>query len=223
MAKPMRTRTQTIDGPEASLLAMARTGNQLAVDQLVRMYWPQAYRVAVRILRSHEDAEDAAQDALMAAITHLSSFREDASFRTWLHRIVVNHSLMELRRKHSTALGSPCELFADAPPSYLKGPRTPEELLLEAECRTVIDEGLSRVPAFYSAAVRLADREGKSTSEIADSMGISKGAVKTRLHRGRAHLRREVLRRLCLKSAVRPAFGKALQRGRANAESLAAA
>jgi RNA polymerase sigma-70 factor (ECF subfamily) len=223
MSYPTRSQTQTTGCPEASLVALARAGNELAVDQLVRMYWAEAYRVAVRILHSHEDAEEIAQEALWAAITHLSSFREDASFRTWLHRIVVNHSLMELRRKHSRPLGSPCQLLADAPPSYLKGPRTPEELLLEAECRAVIEEGLSRVPAFYSVALRLADREGRSTNEIADSMGISKGAVKTRLHRGRAHLRREVLRRLRVKRAVRPDLEKGLHSYGSQAKSIAAA
>jgi RNA polymerase sigma-70 factor (ECF subfamily) len=221
MANPTRTHTQTNDRPEAPLIAMARAGNELAVDQLVRMYWPEAYRLAMRILRCHEDAEEIAQDALWAAITHLSSFREDASFRTWLHRIVVNHSLMELRRKQSRALGSACQLSADPQPACIKGPRTPEELLLEAECQTVIEEGLARLPAHYSVALRLADREGRTNNEIADWIGISKGAVKTRLHRGRAQLRREVLRRLCVKSAVTPASRTAPYR--AEPETMAAA
>jgi RNA polymerase sigma-70 factor (ECF subfamily) len=185
--------TQPTGLPEASLIAMARAGDAHAIDQLVRDHWPEAYRVALRILRSHEDAEDIAQDALWTAIKHLSSFREDASFRTWLHRIAVNHSIMALRRKHSSALGSVCPLSVDAPPSCIKGPRTPEELLLEAECRTLIKEGLSRVPEFYSVALQMAASEGRSTKEIAACMGISKSAAKTRLHRGRAHLRREVL------------------------------
>ncbi|HET8546616.1 MAG TPA: sigma-70 family RNA polymerase sigma factor [Bryobacteraceae bacterium] len=202
----------TLDSPEASLLVMAKAGSDLAIDQLVSKHWPEAYRVAVRILRSHEDAEEIAQDALWKAITHLSSFREDASFRTWLHRIVVNHSLMELRRKRSRPLDSPRSQSLDAQPSCIGRPRTPEELLLEAECRTVVEDALSRLPAFYSIALRLADREGRSTKEIADCMGLSKGAVKTRLHRGRAHLRREILRRASVRTFPELEANKRAQR-----------
>jgi RNA polymerase sigma-70 factor (ECF subfamily) len=223
MANPMRMQIQTTDSPEAPLIALARAGNELAVDQLVRMYWPNAYRVAMRIVRSHEDAEEIAQDALWGAITHLSSFREDASFRTWLHRIVVNHSLMALRRKSSSALGSACALLPNVPRSYVKGPPTPEELLLEAEYRTVIEEGLSRLPAMYSTALRLAGRDGRSTTEIAEYMGISRGAAKTRLHRGRAHLRQEILRRACVTSSVRSVSRNGVQPYRLDAQAMAAA
>ena len=210
MANATTTQTQTTDGPAASMVAMARAGDEPALDQLVRTYWPEAYRVAVRILRSHEDAEEITQDALWAAITHLSTFREDAAFGTWLHRIVVNHSLMALRRKHSRVLGS-STITIDAIPNCIIDTRTPEELLLKSECRSVIEEGLSRLPDSYSVVLQLFAREGRSTNEIADRMGISIGAVKSRLHRGRAHLRRVIGRRLCV--------NKGLQSYRPEAES----
>ncbi len=102
------TTTQVTHAADAALVAMAKAGDQPAIDQLVGKYWTMAYRVAVRILRSHEDAEEVAQDALWAAVTHLSTFREDACFRSWLHRIAVNHSLMALRRRRSRAADSLC-------------------------------------------------------------------------------------------------------------------
>ena len=196
--------TQPAAPPEPSVVAMARAGDKPAIDELVGTYWSLAYRVAVRILRSHADAEEVAQDAIWAAITHLSAFREDACFTSWLHRIAVNHSLMALRRRHSRALGSPCPLSTDSPPPSLQGPPTPEELLLQTEYRTVVAEGLSRVPRCYSIALQLASQEERSMKEIAKYIGISLTAAKTRVHRGRAHLRREVLHRLGPKSAGMP-------------------
>ena len=72
--------TQVLDAADDALVAMAKAGDRPATDQLVRKYWTMAYRVAVRILRSREDAEEVAQDALWAAVTHLSTYREDACF-----------------------------------------------------------------------------------------------------------------------------------------------
>jgi RNA polymerase sigma-70 factor (ECF subfamily) len=198
------TRTEVFDGADAALVAQARAGDDSAVDQLVGKYWTMAYRIALRILRSHEDAEEVAQDALCAAITHLSTFREDACFRTWLHRIAINHSLMAFRKRRARPTSSLGRLLVEGQLSCSDGPRTPEELLLANECRELVDEGLSRVPGFYAIALRLAAREGKSTDEIADSLGISTAAVKTRLHRGRAYLRREIVSRFRVKNTRKP-------------------
>jgi RNA polymerase sigma-70 factor (ECF subfamily) len=203
--------TQPATPPEASLVGMAKAGDEPAINQLVSKYWSLAYGVAVRIVRSHEDAEEVAQDTLWAAMTHLSTFREDACFRTWLHRIAVNQSLIVLRKKHSRAARSSCSLAVDSPPRGIQGPPTPEELLLETEYRTAVDEGLSRVPRAYSVALRLASSEDRSTKEIAEYMGISISAAKARLNRGRAYLRREVLDQLCVKSAGSAEWMKRVQ------------
>ena len=221
MDNPMTT-TQVTRAADAALVAMAKAGDQPAIDKLVGKYWTMAYRVAVRILRSHEDAEEAAQDALWAAMTHLSTFREDACFSSWLHRIAVNHSLMELRRRRSRASGSLCVLFDDQPGS-IQGSHTPEELLLESEYRAVLEEGLSRVPPSYSIALRLASCEERSMNEIAGDLGISVSAVKARIHRGRAHLRRQVLPRLCVKNAQIPESRRALGSYRRKADWTVAA
>jgi RNA polymerase sigma-70 factor (ECF subfamily) len=193
------------------------------MDRLVGKYWTVAYRVAVRILRSHEDAEEIAQDALWAAMTHLSTFRQDACFLTWLHWIAINHSLMALRRNGARAPASLCALSNDPSPRPMQRSPTPEELLLESEYRTVVENGLSRVPHIYSVPLRLASCEDRSVKEIAQYMGISESAVKARLNRGRAHLRRKVLPLLCANNARTPESKRALQRYHSKAESRAAA
>lgn len=178
---------------DSALVAQAKEGNESATDQLILKYWPHAYRTAARILRCHADAEEAAQDVLYLAIAHLSTFREDASFYTWIHRITVNRSLMVLRRRHSKARAA-TEVPLECVAAFLGGIRTPEQLLIESERRTMVREGLESLPERYSSVLQLSAIEGRSTSEIAASVGVSAGAVKTRLHRGRARLRRAISR-----------------------------
>jgi RNA polymerase sigma-70 factor (ECF subfamily) len=189
MANAKTVQADYHDGP---LLELARSGDELAIEQLARTHWHEAYRAALRIVRSHEDAEEIAQDSLWAAIRHLPTFRKDASFRTWLYRIVVNRSLMALRRKRCRGLDSTMPLTVDSLPGGLKGPRTPEELVLERERLTVVEEALSQLPCCYATVLQLVAREDPSMSDIANRVGISTNAVKARLHRGRQQLRRNV-------------------------------
>ena len=165
---------------DSTLVAQAKAGNAPAIEQLIRKYWPDAYRTAAGILRCHADAEEAAQDVLCSAVSHLATFREDASFRTWIHRIAVNQSLMLLRRKHGRAdCSSPISLEWVEP--LICGARTPEQMLLDAECRTILEEGLERLPECYVAILRLSVFEGRSTSEIAHfaQCGENAGAPRT--------------------------------------------
>lgn len=201
MTNPTTSPAERVDCDDSSLVALARAGNMPAIDRLVHRYRPEAYRAAARVVRCHEDAEEVAQDALWAAINHLSTFRQDASFRTWLHRIVVNRSLMVLRRRQSKGLAEPFPTGCETLPS-INGPRTPEQLLLETERRTAVNEALRRLPDSYSLVLLFAS-EGRSATEIAECVGSSAGAVKARLHRGRARLRREIDHCMRVKGALR--------------------
>jgi RNA polymerase sigma-70 factor (ECF subfamily) len=188
------TNIEKIERQDSTLVALAKAGDAPAIDRLIHKYWPDAYATAVRILCSHADAEEAAQDALRSAMAHLSTFREDASFRSWIHRITVNQSLMLLRRKRGRPdFSSPIPFERVGP--LICGARTPEQVLLDAERRAVLEEGVERLPEPYATVLQLAVFEDRSTREIAASMGISPTAVKMRLHRGRACLQREISRR----------------------------
>jgi RNA polymerase sigma-70 factor (ECF subfamily) len=198
---PTKSQAETLDRHDSTLVALAKVGNTPAVNRLASKYWPEAYRAAARIMRCHEDAEEVAQDALWAAINHLSTFREDASFRTWLHQIVIQRSLMALRRKSAEAVAILGAKSVEALPPSASSRRTPEQLLLEVEDRTVVNEALLRLPDCYSVVLLFA-YEGRSRNEIAAFLGISTVAVKARLHRARMLLRREMRRRLCLDRAL---------------------
>ena len=190
----MTSQAQRAKQEDTSVIALARDGDARAVDQLVRSHWKEAYAVAKRIVPCHEDAEEVAQDSMCAAIRHLHALRNDAAFCGWLHRIVVNHSLMAIRRKDSRVLNSAVAISDGSSAHCSPAPRTPEELLLAAERRRVVEEGLARLHAPYSVVLRLIGADGLSVSEVAESLGISQGAVKIRLHRGRRCLHSEVAR-----------------------------
>ena len=105
----------------------------------------------------------------------------------------------------------------------IQGSRTPEELLLEREHQTLVEQELSRVPPLYCDALRLAFCEDQSMKEIAGHLGISVPAAKMRLRRGRAHLRREVLARLPLKDGLTPESRARLESCRRGTDWTAAA
>ncbi|MDX2152145.1 MAG: sigma-70 family RNA polymerase sigma factor [Bryobacteraceae bacterium] len=194
MTETTLTQEELTNLSQSTLISLAKGGDAAAIEELFRRYWWEAHCVALRIVRSHEDAEDVAQDSLWSALRHLSSFREEASFRSWLHRIVINHSLMLLRRRKAT--GSQEAMPVDEVLDLASAWRTPEELLRDKECHELVTEGMSRLHNRYSTVLHLFAGEGRSIYEIADSEGLSISAVKSRLHRGRALLRRAVGRRL---------------------------
>ncbi len=196
MRRPTTPQRQRANAEDSLLVSLGRAGNPEAIDQLIRRYWRLAYTVARRIVRCHEDAEEVAQDAICAAISHLDKLREDAYFPGWFHRIIVNQSLMALRRKN------PCSPNPSGPFSERlsrnsnPSPRTPEELVLAAERRAILEKSIGLLPALYSVVFRLCATGGLTVSEIAERLGVSQNTVKIRLHRGRKRLRSEVAGRL---------------------------
>src|SRR6266404_178829 len=87
-------------------LQLARNGDQEALGRLLASYMPQLYRVALRVMRSPQDAEEALQDGLLQAVKHLREFEGRSQFSSWLTRIVINAALMRLRHSRSEAVTS---------------------------------------------------------------------------------------------------------------------
>jgi RNA polymerase sigma-70 factor (ECF subfamily) len=170
-----------------------------------REYAPRIYNLARRMLGNDADAEDVTQDVLLQVVRKLHTFRGDAQLPTWLHRVTVNAALAHRekranRQKRETATGDEAALEAigaeDAPvgPSGVKLPRpgleaTPDELALASEQRAVIERAIERLPEGFREVYVLADVEGLPNAEIADLLGLSVAAVKSRLHRARLRMR----------------------------------
>jgi RNA polymerase sigma-70 factor (ECF subfamily) len=143
------------------------------------------------------DAEDVTQDVLLQVVRKLPSFRGDAAFPTWLHRVTVNAALTHRRRQatrqdHLRSTGG-----SDQPLEVPGGEGPPEGVVLSAEMRLLMDQAISELPDTYRDVFLLADIEGLPNAEIADRLELSLAAVKSRLHRARAMLR----------EALEPHFG----------------
>jgi RNA polymerase sigma-70 factor (ECF subfamily) len=181
--------------PDAELVVALKRGDDGAYEELVRANTGRMLAVARRYLRNDEDARDAVQEAFVNAFRAIDKFEGGALLSTWLHRILVNACLMRLRRRRR----KPEESIDDLLPKFIEDGhlRDPagawndgaDELMEQAENRVLVREAIDRLPDSYRTVLLLRDIEGLDTEETASQLGISKAAVKTRLHRARLALR----------------------------------
>jgi len=182
------------DGEEQRLHGLLQ-GSPEACEAFVRACAPRALAVARRFLRQDHDAQDAVQEAFVAAFKSLGSFRGACRLSTWFHRIVVNACLMKLRARAT----KPEESIDDLLPTFLEdGHHTrhplpwqePADLLLQREeVRVRVRECIDRLPEGHRTVLLLRDIEELDTAETARLLGITEGAVKVRLHRAHQALR----------------------------------
>lgn len=160
-------------------MGAARSGDLDAFEALVRRHQTTVYRVAIRMLRSESDAQDAAQEAFVQAWRALARFRSDSSFATWLYRIVTNRCLnMIQQRRSEQPLPDRLIALAGDPASQAETSQR-----LEALVKAIHD-----LPGEQRAAIVLREFQGLPYEEIAEVLGISASAVKGRIHRGRLEL-----------------------------------
>lgn len=185
--------------PDAALVEGLRRGEGDAVERLVERYADRVYRLAVRITGSAEDAEEVAQDALWTAGRKIHMFKGDSAFGSWLYRITANAAYMKLRSRRAKAREIALEEVLPA----LDGDgahfepmddwsRRVDERTLQGELREVLERAIAELPTDYRTALVLHDVEGMSNPDIAEALGISLPAVKSRVHRSRLYLRKRL-------------------------------
>jgi RNA polymerase sigma-70 factor (ECF subfamily) len=177
------------------LPARLRRGDEAAYEMLVREYGGRMLAIARRLLRHEEDASDAVQEAFLQAFRSIDRFRGDSNLGTWLHRIVTNAALMKLRSVNR----HPEVPIEDLLPQFdetghhthpvREWSASPSSALLQEESRAQVRACIAQLPAPYREIIMLRDIEELDTDETAKVLGISKGSVKTRLHRARQALR----------------------------------
>jgi RNA polymerase sigma-70 factor, ECF subfamily len=183
---------------ECAFLAAAKRGDSAAFEVLCKQSANTVFRVARRIMRNDEDAEDVVQESYQRAFMHLKSFKGDSRFTTWLSRIAINAALMKLRKKDHLRDVSLDESTAPEQSSSRidvedQGPN-PEQLYAQKERQRILSEAMRELTPGMRKAFELRELNERSTEETARMMGISVGAVKARLFHGRRKLR-ERLRR----------------------------
>jgi RNA polymerase sigma-70 factor (ECF subfamily) len=174
------------------LVRLAQFEDSAAFDELVRRYKQRVYGLTYKILRHEEDAAEALQDTFLSAYRGLKNFKAEAMFSTWLYRIAANASLMKLRKRrlnHFSLEQSRTWEEEDEPLDIKDPDRLPLEALLDHETRDVLADGFRQLPADLGRVFALRDLEERSNAEVAEMMGLTIAAVKSRLHRARLFLR----------------------------------
>ncbi len=167
---------------------------KLTPELIYREYAPRIFAIARRMLGNDADAEDVLQEVLLLVIRKLDTFRGESQLGTWLHRVTVNAALAHRqkrtnRQKHE--VGEVVDDTALAAPTGLmnRWNVSPDEPVLAAEQHEIIESAIKTLPAPFRDVYVLADVEGLPNSEIADMLGLSVPAVKSRLHRARLRMR----------------------------------
>lgn len=170
-----------IERSDSELVAQAQAGAREALDELLRRHYDRLYAICRRVAGNDADAADACQEALMAIVRGLPRFDGRSSFKTWSHRVATNATLDELRRRKRRPLAIDTDDTPETPsdePSF-------EDRLTENDR---LDDALGRLPEEFRLPVVLRDVGGLDYAEIAESLGIPPGTVRSRIARGRRQL-----------------------------------
>lgn len=182
----------------ADLATRAAAGDREALERLLLEAQETAWRFSRTVCGHTEDAEDAMQEALVQTFRFVSKLRDPKAFRPWLYRTVRNACLMSRRRRadeprHMVSLDdllpprdSARRLDAPAPG------KNPEQLVVNAGLKRRLTRALARLPPALRVVVFLREMEGLSTREAAEVLRVSDDTIKTRLHRARKFLQREL-------------------------------
>ena len=184
-----------MDLSDQILVDKVKNGEYQAFESLVTRYESKVYRLAIRMLRHPQDAEDALQETFLQVYRGLPGFEGRSAFSTWLFRLATNACLMKIRhRATEPSKLLPLEDYLPRQeqgeiPQMVDWAARPEDALLSKESREKMMEALEKLPPEYRAVFILRDMEGFSNAETGETLGISVAAVKSRLHRARLALR----------------------------------
>jgi RNA polymerase sigma-70 factor (ECF subfamily) len=176
---------------ESELIERGRKGDTGAISELFQRCYPGSLNVARRILRSEDDAMDAVQSAYLAAFRRFGSFRQEASVKTWLTRIVTNTCLMHLRSpERRYAWVSLDDLnIRQAAAALANSGDDPERTAARAEASDALSRAAGTLPKSLRGVFALCGLSGLEMIEASRALGLTVPAVKVRMHRARRHLR----------------------------------
>ena len=182
----------TLVDPDAALVAATKLGDDRAFVELWRRHSNRVFKAAYAITGKREDAEDAIQDAWMKAYLHLNTFNGRAKFATWLTRIAINSTLMILRKRRSHP-GSSMEITNGEswqPFDIADQAKNVEELYARRERGERLRQAICCLRPTLRIVVEIRQSEDRSVQEIAELVGLSVAATKSRLERARKILRK---------------------------------
>ena len=180
------------------MIARILDGEKELFHELIRPYERMVYLTVFSILKNEAEAEDGAQEAVISAYRHLTSFRGEAKFSTWLTTIAINEGRKRLRKAKTAAEESIEEEAEGHEGDYTPAPLTdwreiPLEALERKEIREVLKAAVAELPDIYRQVLTLRDLEELNVEETAQALGINANVVKVRLHRARIMLQKRLV------------------------------
>lgn len=182
---------------EQELVARSKAGDQQAFAQLVSANEKRVYNLTLRMTGNQSDAEDAAQEAFLNAWRGLKFFKGDSSFATWVYRLASNAAIDLLRRERSRRAGETLSLEDEETGGQLDLPDPepgPVESLERRERRAALRRALDELSEEHRQVLEMRAIDDLSYEEIAQSLGLTVGTVKSRLARGRIALKKLLVR-----------------------------
>jgi RNA polymerase sigma-70 factor (ECF subfamily) len=204
------------DPKEQELLRRLQSGDERAVDELAAAYGSKVFQLAFRYLKNKEDAEEVAQDVLYKVYRNVGSFRGDAALSSWIYRITFNAAMSRLRtarfqrsQDEDRQVTSPDgdDNMSPGRPEPADWSQMADERVLRSQLRRRVFGAILALPAIYRAPVMLRDIQGMSTEEASAVLRVKDQTLKSRLHRGRLILRKQLADFAGGLSLHRPIFG----------------
>ena len=185
---------------DRQLIARLQAGDETAVQDLADRYRPRLAQLAMRYMKTREDAEEVTQDVLMKVYRKVDAFRGDSALSSWIYRITFNTAMSRLRtnraeraaeqeRDRLLATERPNDEQSRAPREPADWTHMPDEEVLRSQLRDAVAEAIDDLPEIYRAPVVLRDIQGLSTEEASTRLKVKDQTLKSRLHRGRVMLR----------------------------------
>jgi RNA polymerase sigma-70 factor (ECF subfamily) len=197
------------------LLARLQAGDEQAMAELADAYRSKIFQLAFRYLRNREDAEEVTQDVLFKVYRKVGEFRGDAALSSWMYRITFNAAMSRLRtaryhRLHDTERSSSVDgdmVDRPLPREVADWSNMADERVLRSQLRKRVFGAILSLPAIYRAPVLLRDIQGMSTEEASAMLHVKDQTLKSRLHRGRLILRKQLADFAGGLAMHRPVFG----------------
>ena len=181
---------------EKALVQQAKAGDRNAFAALVSAYESKIYNLALRYLGNREDAMDASQEVFLRVFRFLPGFQEESGFSTWIYRIGVNvckDMLVKQSKRNEQSIEVEDEEEERRTIDIVDCRYSPEQILENAELRTILSSAIASLPEQQREVVVLRDIQGLSYEEIASVLSLESGTVKSRLSRARENLRKKLL------------------------------
>jgi RNA polymerase sigma-70 factor (ECF subfamily) len=186
---------------DAELLSRLQAGDETALQELAETYSSKIYQLAFRYLRNKEDAEEVTQDVLFKVYRKVAAFRGDAALSSWIYRITFNSAMSRLRTvKYQRSQAEDMQLASTDGEELTPASRREiadwsdmaDEQVFRSQLRRKVFRAVLALPAIYRAPVVLRDLQGMSTEEASAMLRVKDQTLKSRLHRGRLILRKQL-------------------------------